>query len=949
MERQISWKSPKILVVLTCSLLALLVLLIVAQKVNAPVVFLDPNLEQAIREKVGKPVQPIYRTDLMSVIELDAAGRDIQRLEGIEALRRLAVLNLSDNIVVDLEPLARLRMLKVLHLANNQIGDLSAVHFDDIKHLRLRELDLEGNQIANIKPIRDLTSLEHLNLRDNAVTDLEPLAGLTGLVYLNIHSNPVESGITILGNFTRLETLIMRNVYIGESHSFLENLNRLNRLNIRNTGITDISMLGKLMAAGTLQDNPEMGVAVDINLLEINPIGNGEDPYHALRQFWGNINTRYPIILPHFPSPVQPPQFSHESGFYKEAFYLTLTTNEPGARIFYTLDGSEPALTPQLEPLPSTYEYLKPIFIEKKGFNNQSISNIETTVMNTYPNKDIDDIFIANVIRAYAIEPDSERSNVITHTYFIDEHMAERYSMPIVSITTNPEFLFDNEIGIYVPGDLYQDINPESEWWNPANYSQRGLKWERPIFFQMFNQTGDLLISQNLGVRIHGGATRYLPQKSLRLYAKTEYDQKTSINYDFFPALNNRLTSNSVDIFESLIIRNSGNDWVISKRWRSTMFKDALSQSLLEHTKLDIQGYQPVIVFLNGEYWGIHNVRTRYDEFYFNSYYSIEPSDLIVLEGDFGSLLFGSPGDESSYRDLLKLIDENYKENGFQTSSSLRDQSLFDYFVTWIDIENFITYNLSQIYFNNTNWEGSNIRFWRKNSDPTLNESSIYGHDGKWRFMILDTDFGFFNPQYNTINYATRKVSTISFLLRSLLENEDFKIQFINTFADHLNTTFREEVVTEQIDSFEDLYSPEVDEHIRRWGNMGGSFDAWLDNVQSMRDFANLRPFYQRQHIIEYFGLTGLFNLCIQTDPSQGYIRVNSIDILESSVGISDPSNWSGIYFQNVPIEITALPHDGYQFVGWEGLGQTTVETNSPQITVNSIEDLMVIALFEKK
>jgi len=949
MERQISWKSPKILVVLTCSILALLVLLIVAQKVNAPVVFTDPNLEQAIREKIRKPVEPIYRTDLMSVIELNAASRDIHQLEGIEALRRLVVLDLADNAIADIRPLAKLRMLKVLSLANNQIGDLSTIHFEDITHLRLRELDLRGNQIVDIKPIRDLTSLEYLNLRENAVTDLEPLVGLTGLVYLNIHSTPVESGITILGNFTQLETLIMRNVYIGENHSFFKNLNQLRRLNIRNTGIADISMLGKLMAAGTLQDNPEIGVNASVDLLEINPTGYGEDPYHALRQYWDNINTRYPLSLPSFLSPVQPPQFSHESGFYKEAFYLSLSTDEPGAKIFYTLDGSEPALTPQLEPLPSTYEYIQPILIEKKGIDDLSIANIETSVMDAYPNKDLDDIFIAIVIRAFVIKPDSERSNVFSHTYFIDEQMTERYTMPIVAIATNPKFLFDNEIGIYVPGDLYQDIDPERPWWNPANYSQRGLKWERPILFQMFNQTGDLLISQNLGARIHGGATRWFPQKSIRLYAKAEYDQQTLINFDFFPALNNRLNSYSVDAFESLILRNSGNDWMNNERWRSTMFRDALSQSLLENTRLDIQGYQPVIVFLNGEYWGIHNIRTRYDELYFNSYYGVEPSDLIVLEGGFGSLLIGSPGDESSYQDLLKLIDENYIENSFQTSSALSDQSLFDHFSKWIDLENFIDYNVSQIYFNNTDWGGPNIRFWRKNSDPALNNSAVYGHDGKWRFMILDTDFGFINPQNDTIKYATQNININTYLFRSLLQNDSFRIDFINILADHLNTTFREEVVIDQINIFEDLYSPEVDEHIRRWGNMGGSYDAWLANVQSMRDFANFRPFYQRQHIIEYFGLTGLFDLRIQTDPSQGYIRVNSIVILEGSVGISDPSNWSGIYFQNVPIEITAIPHDGYRFVGWGGLDHLNVETNSPQITVSSSEDLKVVALFAKK
>jgi len=840
-------------------------------------------------------------------------------------------------------------MLKDLNLANNQINNLSAVHFDDITHLRLRELDLRGNLIVDIKPLQDFTELEYLNLRGNAVTDIEPLAGLTRLVYLNIHSNPVESGVAILGNFTKLETLIMRNVYIGDAYSFLENLSKLRRLNIRNTKITDVSVLGNLMAAGALQDNPETGVTAYVDMLEINLTKNNKDPYFALRKYWDNISYRYPLSLPYYPSSVQPPQFSHGSGFFEESFYLTLSTDEPDARIFYTLNGSVPALTPQLEPMPFTYEYLKPILIGKTGIDDQSISNVETSVMKEYPNKDIKDIFIASVVRAIVVKPDYERSNLITHTFFIGKQMAERYTMPMVTIVGNPEYFFDTEIGIYVPGELYENVDQERPWWNPANYTQRGLKWERPIFFQLFNQNGEILTSQNLGVRVHGGATRWFAQKSLRLYARAEYDEQTLIHYDFFPALNNRLNKKSVDTFETLILRNSGNDWMSNERWHSTMFRDAMSQSLLEHTNLDIQGYQPVIVFLNGEYWGIHNVRTRYDAYYFKSYYGIEPSDLIVLEGSFGSLYFGSKGDEASYRNLLKLINENYIENSFQTSSTLSDPIVFDYFSTWIDLENFITYNVAQIYFNNKDWEGSNTRFWRKNSDPMLGDSELYGHDGKWRFMVLDTDFGFFDPQNNTINYATRNLSASSFLLRSLLENDQFKINFLNTFADHLNTTFREEVVINQIDYFEELYSPEVNEHISRWGNMGGSFEAWLANVQSLRDFANLRPSFQRQHIIEYFSLPGSFEFNIQTDTSQGYVKINSIDILDSSVGIRDPGNWSGIYFQNVPIEITAIPNDGYKFVGWEGLENFILDANSPQITLISNENLNITAVFEEK
>lgn len=787
-----------------------------------------------------------------------------------------------------------------------------------------------------------------MNLRDNVITDLEPLQHLTHLTYLNIHSNPIENGLISLGKLTELKTLIMRNVKIGDEYAFLENLIQLNRLNIRNSYITDVSVLGKLMEAGALQDNPETGRVATIDLFQINPTDYAGDPYRLLRPYWDNISNRYPLSLPYYPSAVHSPQFSLQSGFFKTSFHLTLSTEESGAKIFYTLNGSEPALTPQLMPLYGTYEYQRPIYIERKTINNQSLAHIKTSVMDDYPDKDVSEIFIANVVRAIVVKPDGSRSNVETHTFFIDEKMNEIFSLPIISIAINPEHFFDSEFGIYVPGDLYEDVDSDQPWWNPANYTQRGLKWERPIAFEMFTHQGESVIKQNLGIRIHGGATRWFPQKSLRLYAKPEYDHQTLIQYNFFPDLNGRINDNYVDTFKTLIIRNSGNDWMYNGRWLSTMFRDAMSQSLLEHTCLDIQGVYPVNVFINGEYWGIQNVRTRYDEHYFSSYYGIELSELTVLEGGFGKLILGSQEGEEAFHNMYQLIDESYMENSFQTSTALKDQKLYEELSAVVDIENFITYNVSQTYFNNTDWGGSNVRFWRRNvnSTPSASRSLPYGHDGKWRFMIIDTDFGFFDPQNNTLYYATRDLSSTSFLLRSFLENNQFRIQFINTFADHLNTSFREEVVIDQINKFESIYLPDASHQIARWGNMGGSIDAWLENVQSMKDFASMRPSLQRQHIIEFFDLPGTFEINLQIDPNQGYIKINTIEITTGSVGVDDPKNWSGFYFQGIPVEITAIPNDGFRFLLWEGLEGLDVDVNSSKVTINSGQDLFIKAIF---
>ena len=994
MERVISWKSPKIIAALLVSIFGLFSLLILSQQVNAPVEFSDPNLEQVIREKIEKPFEPIYRTDLASVIELEAAGRDIHRLEGIENLKRLVKLNLANNTVEDLSPLARLRMLKVLNLANNQIKDLEAIHFDQITHLGLRELylqdngsaegqklsditlvgrltalevlnlrhnevndlspmagllalqelDLRGNQVADVEPLRNLSQLKDLNLRDNSVTDLTSLAGLTKLVYLNIHSNPVESGVAVLGNFQELNTLIMRNVHIGDAYPFLENLTQLRRLNIRNSGITDISVIADLMKVGALQDNPETGAMAAIDLLEIDPEESGEDPFLALRRYWDNISIRYPLSLPYFPSPVSPPSFSHISGFYEEAFYLTLTADEPGTRIFYTLDGSEPALTPDMQPMEATREYTDTILIQDRTSQPNTLSTIETSYwlpQHIPPSE----VFKGSVVRAFALSQDGTRSDLSTQTYFITDRLFQQFSLSVLSIVCDPDYLFDDRLGIYVPGDSFVPPEPDQHWTEEtANFFQRGLKWERPAAFQLFNPAGTLLLDQNIGIRVHGGYTRGFNQKSLRVIASQDYNDQGLLAYNLFPNLNNRINDEPVDTFTSVILRNGGNDW------RITIFRDILAHSLLEPTLLDIQGHLPVIVFINGEYWGIHNIRTRYDEQYFASYYGISIENLVVLEDNgFGTeVVLGDPGDLNDYLDLLKIIDPNFIENDYQTTSTLSDPQTYAALINEIDLENFTTYFSAQVYFNNSDWPYNNVRLWRKLTDKNESEQGRpYGHDGKWRWMVLDVDRALRGDVANdNLRLATERQQIENYLFRALLQNETFQHQYINRFADLLNSLFREEIVVNKINLFETIYKPEIEGQIHRWGQPAASFEAWLSAVAEMREFALMRPWYVRQHLIDYFNLAGLSNLTLQADPAMGYVQVNTLTIQAGQVGVDVPAKWSGVYFQGVPLQLTAHPMPDHTFVRWDGVDSLDINHESPTILIELSEDEIITAIF---
>jgi Leucine-rich repeat (LRR) protein len=901
------------------SLLFLGGLLGLSSRVDSVVNFADPNLEKAVREKINQPNAPITRLDVLAITELDASGREIRRLEGIETLNRLTVLNLANNAVEDLLPLADMGMLVELNLQNNRITDLDAINFDYIKRLPIRSLNLRDNFIENIESLSDFYVLEKLNLRGNRIRNVEPLTGLTGLVYLNIHSNPVIIGLDSLSNLQNLQTLIMRNVFIGENSQFLASLEKLQKLNIRNSSIADLSVLAALMQSGSLQDNVEAGVYAYVDLLESEMPDNGSDSYLSLRRYWDNISYTYPINLPYYPDSVGTPLFSHQSGFYTNGFYLTISTKESDEMIYYTLDGSDPSFNSQMEMMGTTKSYTEPIFIQDRTDLPNQLSSIVTDKWRQHiPSENV---FKGTVVRAIVVDGAGNRSNALPQTYFVDTKKYMRYSFPVVSIVTDADNLFDDEIGIYTFGNLYQNIYPDEPWENPANFTQRGLKWERPASFEMFGVDGEMLLAQNIGLRIHGGYSRAFSPKSLRLVAGDEYDEADLIQYDFFPRLNNRLNEGRADSFKTLILRNGGND--IGR----ALFRDALAQSLLESTHLDIQGYQPVILFINGEYWGIHTIRTRYDEQYFQSYYGIEPDELVVFERGMDFVRLGSNTDDgNNFSNLFRLLDENYSQNSFATPSSLTDDRIYQQVAARVDIDNFISHFVAQTYFDNTDWPRTNVFTWAKTTNLSDSEAGIsYGHDGRLRWMITDVDFGFINPEHNNLKRLIVELDNepSTYILRALLENEEFKIAFINRFADYLNTIFHEDVVVGKVNEFEKLYLPEIEEHIQRWGVPGRSLASWRQNVDSIRNFALARPGYQRQHILEQFNLPGVVSVTLQADPTQGYIQINSIDIREGVVGVDNPANWSGIYFQGIPVTVTAVPAPGYRFASWQETGST--------------------------
>jgi hypothetical protein len=693
-------------------------------------------------------------------------------------------------------------------------------------------------------------------------------------------------------------------------------------------------------------------------LLLVNPSGNWVDVVNPIdlptnishgRQpdgagdwyYFKEPTPQLPNVAEGFHGILPPLEFSHPGGFYDEEFLLELTHPDNDVVIYYTLDGSEPddrnihgvtyqyknrysfyANDPVGELLDQQYKsflYDDPVQIINRSGQPDKLAQMSSTVQDPdyFPD---DPVFKGTVLRAVALKEGFLPSDVKTHTYFISSDVTTRFSLPVISLAIQEDVLFDYEKGIYTAGadaDKWREENPGKDftWPFAGNWRRRGLEWEYPANFEYFEK-GHLrhAVNQQVGIRLHGGATRSFPMKSLRIYARNMYGE-SYLNHSFFE-------NNPHDAFKRLILRNSGNDFP-TNIWEPdlssrTLFRDAAIQKIVKHLNIDTQDYSPVVVFINGEYWGIHNIRERYDKHYIERVYDAPAHNIDLLSGHGDAI----EGTNTFYSETIAYIKEN----------DLEEAEHFNYIETRIDIENFLDFQIAHIFSRNTDWPGNNVDYWRLRTENYIPDAP-YGHDGRLRWLLYDTDFGFGlwggskSWEHNTLDFATQEGNTGwpnpdwgTFLLRSLLKNQMFSYQFINRFSDLLNTSFLPQYTTGIIHEIRNTLSPEIEKHISRW-KLPENITEWEKNVDVMDLFALKRPSFQRNHIKEFFDLQGTYS--IELDVSNlwhGYIKINTIQIEASTPGVPDePYPWEGIYFKDIPISVIAVPAPGYRFSHWEG------------------------------
>jgi len=534
-----------------------------------------------------------------------------------------------------------------------------------------------------------------------------------------------------------------------------------------------------------------------------------------------------------------------------------------------------------------------------------------------------ENVFKGTVIKAAVFSEKGEMlSGVSVQSYFVSEDIFTRYGdLPIVSVVTDAGNFYDSETGIY------------------TNYNQSGSDWERPVYFEMFEADGTSVISQSMGVRINGGTTRSLAQKALRFYAKKDYDEENpTIEYELFDGLTKSYSDDILTTFKRIILRSSGNDN------SGSLFRDALMQSLVSDLNVDTQASRPCIAFVNGEFWGIYNIRERYDDHYFAGHYDIDRENVAVLEISQGSktpeINEGDEGDLAYYNEMVEFFNNN----------SMTTEANYLKAQEYVDADNIIDYFITNIYSGNTDWPANNNVFWRyKTSDGGYDGAAEWYMDGRFRWVIKDMDWGFglrSDVTGNTLLHALNESSSSggrggmgftsaesTLMFRKLLENEEFKAKFINRFCDVMNTNYDTDTAAAAINAMKDEIAVAIPEQANRYPSSVSSVSSWESSVSSMISFAQQRAGYVQGFLQSRFSLSNVVTVSVKTDSGSGYIRINDTDIKAGTRGVSDASLWSGSYFAGTTQTFTAVPESGHSFVKFivtdTASGTTTEYTDS--------------------
>lgn len=544
----------------------------------------------------------------------------------------------------------------------------------------------------------------------------------------------------------------------------------------------------------------------------------------------GNVNT---YVKSNFSEVI----FSKEGCIIRQSS-LSLELYAPeGWTIYYTLNGDDPRTNGKkyTEELKLSSMNSMNIYDGETFSYANNISNDMVTSSNTF--------FGGVVVKAYATNG-TESTAVYTQSYFLSSDLA-KLGAKVVSISLPKEDLFDPANRVYY------------------NFDTFGTRNRARAFIEIFDgktRTGGVYGE----IAVSGVGSSGLPMKSLRLYLKDPLDENDpapdSFEYDLFDGKATNSLGQAITSFDRLLLRNGGNDFNI------TMLRDVYAQSMSGGLNVDRLEYTPVLVFINGEFWEMYNLRERYSPEYFNRHYGVLEDNVVIIENEsplkydaskpesWNTDYVASTGNEAVPHDIYAK--EFNELVGYIRSHDLSVQEYFDYVAERLDIDSFIDYWIINTYFCNPDWPGNNIKVWR-NLDP--NDPS--GMDTKWRFILVDMDSSVAYPQAggypNTLAYWDKfndiaENTRCGAIMYGLCKNVQFREKFVSRTRYVVDEYFTYEKCAEKLDEMQKGIKNLIKYQFMRYASHG-NVNTWSGSLEVMKDFLANRREYYLSHLDKHF------------------------------------------------------------------------------------------------
>ena len=475
----------------------------------------------------------------------------------------------------------------------------------------------------------------------------------------------------------------------------------------------------------------------------------------------------------------------------------------------------------------------------------------------------------STVVKARAYETGKIPSSVAAATYLLDiEH-----TTPIISIVTDPQNLY-GDAGIF-------------DFWEKD--------WLRHAYIEYFDSTfnHNLVFSQNAGIKIDGGAggSRYQPQHSMRIEFNNSLLGDGPIEHLIIPDRPNRTT------YSDFYLRNGSNQYLVLP------YKEACGVKMMcSETANYYAAWRPVTVYINSEYFGLYELREKYNTEYFKQHDNATKSttDLLSLSYFNGGVLRAIEGSVDTFWSYYAAFD----------AISPTQPNFWEQTEQYFDLTNYVDYIAGESWIANTDWPQNNIKIYR--SDAT---------NYRYRFCLIDPELGLQPNGWNDcyINHLNELFwfdnnNPYIHIWQKGIQNNRFRDYFVNRYADLMNTNYRVERLLDIENSFYQQTVLEMPNEYAKWGdpnNIAGQMNDFYNNHITYRSELTCRTDQVRNHLQALFSLPQQINITLDVLPAAaGHIQISTVT----------PENypWQGVYFDGLPIKIEAIAEPGYLFDHWE-------------------------------